>query len=506
MGIVVAIAAAVFCGKAAFVARSDLKRLAVTPYVLDDSFIFMHVARNLGTAGQYSYDGERPTCGAPILWTCLTSLNHLFLDKTGAAKATLVETCAFASMAAVLVFLIGHRVFGRRAAWLSCFLALFSGPLFFQAMNGMDTYPFAFLVLAAVYLRLCMRDRWGNWIALGALLGLANLMRPDGIILSACVFLWELRSGVRQRPGKLALAALIAALLTLPVAGWHYHVSGTIFASNQRGRLLIAREYYGNPSQFIPYMLISLRHVLIFSRLYEVTLGSFVLSMAAMIWGLASRRTTGPLVPFLASAGVAYVLFCFYQWYFPDAHGLRYVVYPCLLLAVFLGGFLDFLAHVVERELRRKWAGTLAAVLLAAVLVTYSLDQYKSLVETDMKWTSWDTLLCQAPTETERRTWAAIDWIEATIPPGAALAAQHHGKIAYFTGTRIADTAGIIDAGFVDAVRQGDLNAFLETRRVGYVVPAGGRLDELMGLDSGLFERVPDAPVTMFRRLRKPSQ
>lgn len=185
-------------------------------------------------------------------------------------------------------------------------------------MNGMETYLFAFVGLLCFYLYVSMSDRSSltRWGLLGSLLGLLNLVRVDGVFAGICVFAYEFFRTLRQGDSfresgesiassssplnrtvsfilkrvdvagwkRLALLGSTMALFTLPMLAWNYYAGKSFLASNQIGRYFLAhREYPIAELGLWGYLDKVLHNVLELARLYDITLGSFVIALLAMI-------------------------------------------------------------------------------------------------------------------------------------------------------------------------------------------------------------------------------
>ena len=143
---VVIITAVVFILKSSFLIATSIRGLASMLWIIDDSFIEMKVAENLGHGLGFSLDGIHSTTGAPFLWIYLSSITHMLFGQDGAIKATLILSALLGALACIVVFMIAEKVTkDRRIAWTAFLLATFSGNAFFNAMNGMDTALFTFL-------------------------------------------------------------------------------------------------------------------------------------------------------------------------------------------------------------------------------------------------------------------------------------------------------------------------------------------------------------------------
>jgi len=103
-------AGAVLLLKTIYISVLSVRTIASLVWLIDDSFIEMKVARNLGLGHGFSLDGLHATTGAPFLWIYMTSLNHFFLVKDFAIKATLIETALLGALATIVVFAIALKV------------------------------------------------------------------------------------------------------------------------------------------------------------------------------------------------------------------------------------------------------------------------------------------------------------------------------------------------------------------------------------------------------------
>jgi hypothetical protein len=272
----------------------------------------------------------------------------------------------------LVVFYIAYRLFGVYVAWSAFLLSLFSTPLFLNAMNGMETALFTFLGLAAVALyidtyQLPENRRNSRLLAVGVLLGLANLTRGDGIFLSLAFVLLESVSFLKKvayenplvpklefgnervliEPKNIALANLAALLagifiFTLPAVVWSLVTSGSPFPANQVGRRFIAWQGATSVDGAIiwpAYFKQSLYNVGELSQLVAITVGSVFIGILALVTGLWDKRSA-----FFVHLTALYIVLYFialiaYQGYFPNVHGLRYLNLVGHLLTISIAAF-----------------------------------------------------------------------------------------------------------------------------------------------------------------------
>ncbi|NNE08798.1 MAG: tetratricopeptide repeat protein [Gemmatimonadetes bacterium] len=122
------------------------------------------------------------------------------------------------AISAVLVFLIAHRLLGRRVAWIAFVLGLGYAPFLYFEGQLLASFLGIFLGLMGLYAFIAAIQRGGSglWIA-GLLLGFASVARPNLLFFLPFAALWLLfaeRAGVR----KLAIFCIAAAIGLSPAA------------------------------------------------------------------------------------------------------------------------------------------------------------------------------------------------------------------------------------------------------------------------------------------------
>ena len=137
------------------------------------------------------------------------------------------------ALAVLLIFLIGSRLFGRRAGLLAAAIGAVFPPLILAGSSLLSESLFIPLVLAAVWTGLNARDssqhalRWA--VASGALVGLAGLTRGNGLplVIPAAFLVWVERPRFARRAVRAPLALLAATIVVLaPWASRDYNVFG----------------------------------------------------------------------------------------------------------------------------------------------------------------------------------------------------------------------------------------------------------------------------------------
>ncbi|MCX7013216.1 MAG: tetratricopeptide repeat protein [Candidatus Sumerlaeota bacterium] len=149
-----------------------------------------------------------------------------------------VAQIALGALATALVFLLGERLFGRRAGILAWAFAAFYGPsVFFEAELLDVVLQLAFFpAIALAALRLMERPRWGAAAALGLLTGLCALARPNILLFAPfliAISLWPALPGtgpvqIRRLAALAGVYAAVMALAILP-ATIHNAIAGRAF-------------------------------------------------------------------------------------------------------------------------------------------------------------------------------------------------------------------------------------------------------------------------------------
>jgi hypothetical protein len=438
--------------------------------VLDDSFYYLQVAKNVARGLGSTFDGVEPTNGYHPLWlTCLVPLYKL---TGGRLELPLRLGLLLAAVFAVGSLLWVRRILDRAAgSWAAAVgLLVFAWPRFFgQTVNLLETSLLLFLYLSLIGLWL-MRDRSGP-IALGVVLGLACLARLDTVFLLASLAIFgmlrasrgesllggESLPGAEPAPGRPAPPALQAG-----------HRPG----GRPGGRLLLAwrnTRFLALPAVLVlPYLVwneIRFGHLQPISgamksgfphpRLTLHYLTDFpdftvLLVLGAVLAVRALRASAPPLVRILGVFGLAAALHMLYTLLF-----MRWGVdrwHYGLLIPIGLLGIPWLAAQVAGRlrsGLRVRTALLLAGMGAAVALQAWSLD-----------------LRHGRYLDATRRL--AL-WSGANLPPGSVVAMTDAGVFGYFSGLTTINLDGLINNyRYRDELRSGRLLEYLRQRKVSH--------------------------------------
>jgi hypothetical protein len=164
----------------------------VAAVTVDDTFLYLQIARNWADLGFPTFDGENATSGFQPLWNgVLVVLATAISDRETLLRASCFLTALLNLLTAPLVLRLGKRLASPSAAYLAmagwC-LYLFCP----RSPNGMESslHGVVFALAALVALRVWKEFETTSsrvWLLLGGLLALNGLCRLDSGIVSALV-------------------------------------------------------------------------------------------------------------------------------------------------------------------------------------------------------------------------------------------------------------------------------------------------------------------------------
>lgn len=467
----------VFLLRCAWIFWTSIRGIASTSWLIDDSFIEMKIAMNLGQGHGFSLDGIHPTTGAPFFWIYLTSLNHVFFGMATAIRMTLVESTLFGALSSVLTYAIAQvATKDRRIALVAFLLSTFTANAFFNGMNGMDTTLFTFFVLLAVALELGAWRKptmtpfaWGCLVGLA--IGLACMTRGDGIFIAMSIVLVRTYQWYRAGSSERALhrshllgLLLIAGLCFSFFMGWQLLKTGSPFPGNQVGRRALALSLHNfsfDEFSLPRYLSIVLWNIFQLEEILTVAMGSTILGVIALLAALSKRELKSLALITGIYTAVFFTLLVGYQWYFANLHGLRYVNPAAHLLFVFV-------AWLLWNIPLDRWRTVFVSVSTLGLCVFASYKHYQMV--TRLPWAQYMSYLGKPDPEKNAEFWGTVDWMRENLPPGTVVGVRDYGRASLFTTARIQDIAGNVDPPVVEALDNGTLKGYLKQKNVEYLL------------------------------------
>jgi hypothetical protein len=398
----------------------------VAGFPLDDSWIHLHFARNLAEGAGFSYNPGRPMAGSTApLWTLLLAGGAAVAGPSVAIAKVLGVACA-----------LGAAVLTRRAAlaWgappqaavVAGVGLLWAGPIAWGALSGMEVTLAALLVAATLVAHATGRV----WLtAVPAALAVAA--RPEAALLIPFLLLSR-----PLAPGRVAAFVLVPLAVVAPMVVFSYATVGAPYpataAAKIEGGLLGwmagVREPLTTTLAVRPWAFVREWGVWLWTT--HLLLPLVLLPALLLAW-----RRRGAALGVVALALVAHPLgmAVLAPYRGPGFQEGRYSTHLLPLALVVVAGGLGAVS------LRRRRVALLAWLALALWALVPAAQRY-----------AWGVQNIEAMQVSLGR------WVEAAAPPGARLAVNDIGAIAYHSRREIIDLMGLVTPEILPYRRQGE--------------------------------------------------
>jgi len=405
-------------------------------FPLDDSWIHLQFARNLAHGAGLSYNpGEMVTGSTAPLWTAVLSL--LFLLPGSVVVWTQILGIALYLAGIDATWRLARELgLGRGLSALAAGLTLATSWLVWSALSGMEIPLFVLLSLWGVILHVRERaDPERPPLSL-AVLAVAVLARPEGLLLLLLAFLdrvlvfAESPEGVRWRRPSLRTLLAGAGLAACALAG-------SFLFYGWAGGSVLPTTYAAKGGGEVRHLLPDLRYLAnVLTLFFRPQPWATLLAAggAAVLAGrLSTARDRGllpalwlfgmPLAYSLLTPGPSRMLGNFGRYYFP--------LFPVLAILAALA-----LEPVLEAIVRLRLPAPLRTALGAIGAVAILAPTVGILVQ-------GEAFYAQNVANVEESDVAIARWLAARVPPGAVLAVNDIGAIKYFLPNPIVDLASI---------------------------------------------------------------
>ncbi|HZF54526.1 MAG TPA: hypothetical protein VE093_38025 [Polyangiaceae bacterium] len=442
-------ASAALCGVCA---GAILTKAGEPALPLDDAFIHLQYARRLAGGAFFSYvEGAGYSTGATsLLWPLvLAPFYAVGLRGLSIIYVTWALGALFHAALTVETTRVAHRLAGRAAAAGAAAMSVGFGALAWFAWSGMETVPFAWILMRTARRAAAWSDPPPNstdtraktsgeqaeLIALGLI---APLVRPEGAIASLLAAVALARSPRKTGPANrlLGLAPLAGPLL-VPLL--HLALTGRSSSSAAQVKWLPLNPYYDGPALLqaslenalllITDLLNGGDYTVVF--LPEGLSAPILLGFVALFVAGRRRRAT-PLALSVAAIGLGALLACSYLsllW-----NRVRYIwpFAPAFLV------MLACLAREVGDLIRRvRPSMTFATPLLCGL--------FAGALFARLPWAVRD--LAQSAAAVAGQQVKLGRWAAQNLPPDARIGVNDTGAIAYMSGLRTFDVVGLTTPG-----------------------------------------------------------
>lgn len=435
-------------------------RVTSPGFPLDDAWIHLQFARNLASGHGFTFNPGVHSGGSTApLWVLLLALPACWPDAVVPGVQTL--GIALALVTALAAARLGRLLTGHRLAALVAGMSVALSPrLTWGSVSGMEVPLAASLTTLAIcaYLAALRGARSGWW---AAMLALAGGARPEALALFPILlayWMWSAPGGARGAlRGAIApcgwLAAALVPYLALNQHIGHEWLPSTYYAkSGGQGLLgaLIDRDWevLGWATATDP---ITFADLFLHWAMFETPFVAMGLFVGVLVAGGALRVPGADTRGSLALVAVLVVVPALRGALVPTpsimVHEGRYISFLLpLFFAISAMGF-AFLWTAAER----RW---MVAVLVVVALGRMSVQ--------DLRYGEKYAAQVQNMNDLEV---AMGHWVAAHTAPGALIATNDIGAIAYFGGRTILDTQGLVTPEVVPYWRAGDVVPLLATAR-----------------------------------------
>lgn len=423
---------------------------------LDRSYITYRYADNLASGNGLFYNpGGLPFLSyavSPLYAALLASAHALIPDYPLLSNmAGIVCIAAGGWMLALLLRAEGEISSLAAAGFYSVF------PLLWGAL-GLETPLWMALLLAGLWLHL---RGWSEGAAI--LLGIAALIRPEGLAMAAVVIADGLAAQRMWRP------------LSFGLLGGIIGVGGLVILSTYPGGGWLP----GFPPGSVAALLPDTAGSNVLAGLVAVTVGLVALSWlwipacATCLIGASRLRSNRPAILLTGWALLHLIVLLVLQ---VGVYGWSFAPLAAALAALFGLGISLCITRIPSTNMR--WAAAGAAGLVALAAGAHSAYRMISaLPEESLQWAKLSAPLADPLYE------QAAGWLRQKALPDAVVAAVRPGLLGYQTKTQILNYYGLFQPEVADALARGDGQWWLANYRPDYVVLTDDERTALAGFD-----------------------
>lgn len=464
----------------------DLKILD-TLFFPDDTYLSLGVARNIALGYGSTFDREMLTNGyQPLYVWLMVPVYRLFPnDLVTPIHIALTLLALVGTATGWFVYRIVQRLTTSWYALIACAIWMFDPHVFSQSLNGLET-GIVLLGIAATtdwYLsRIHPHDNLSlrNMLVLGLLIGVTILARVDQTFLLAAIGLDRfLKRRNWSTCRQIVLVSLIALLINLPwlIFGWSIG-TGPLPESGAAVRFQAIEKIRHMPAQ-IPDMVVQDIAIVLMTP-YPI----FFIVFGEVSYALIERLRKQPTLQLEASFqrlrplrfGLFYCIMLFFsylifipaRWFFPR-YDHPIAIFALIAVVSWLAG-LPRMGRLGQRVLI---SGLLAVVLLEFIL----------------------TLRFLVIQPTPNGYLGAAQWVNEHLA-GQVVGSYQSGAIGYWSSdpTKVINLDGVVDRHALQARRERRVAAFLQQRRVAWVVDWEMMINVPTDGDLGILQRQQSIP------------
>lgn len=455
-----------------WLAWSDLETLLLR-VTSDDAFYYFEIARHLVAGHGASFDGTTPTNGFHPLWLMLsTGVQAIVHDPVTALHVSLSFGALLGTLTVALTAQVVQRLGGDEFASLAAAAVVAFHPIMvIESVNGLETASAVCLIAAVTSL---VSELWQRQeaptlrdaVVLGSAGGLMLLARTDTVFVWAGVLLFlALQRRNAERFKWILVAGGVSAAWGAPWLVWNLMRFGTVvqvsamalaeplradYLAQHGDTFAVAFDRGWNVMQRA--FGDTLVHLYLIPRPLDAWLGWLLAAggLAALLSSGESRRRFGILM--VPGAGIllglvihAGIRWWLREWYFAPVGWLTAVCVGLVLVAL-------------RERLPRRAVDAAAVFVVACVVSGWAAPGWRP----------------ESPHRVQQL--AGARWLARNTPTDARLGAFNAGIYGYFSGRRVVNLDGVVNAEAYRANRSGQLLYYVLAQRIEYVIDWRGTL------------------------------
>jgi len=417
-------------------------------FPLDDPWIHLTFAKNLVDYHSFSYfKNEMATAGStsPVYTLILAAGFFIFKNEMVLSYILGIAFLIFSGMA---FYKLSSFEFGKENYYALIFTGIFLSDKWmnFISVSGMETTMYIFTLIAAAYFYKTRKT-----IPFAVFLGLILWGRPDGLTFIAAIVLDYLIAVYFSKSDKsvklfekseLVKIGIIFAGIMILYFIMNLALSGSILPNTYTAKIV----YYSSKSREF-FMKVEVWQYFT-SGGYGIVMAGFVFSILKMLYDFSKKKYNGNIV-YIA---FAFALVFVYWLKMPYAHRFgRYLmpIIPFFLLVSALG-YRDLIKILGSYFKNRNFAVGLY-IFIAAMILYYSVNTFiagKKDYADECKYIA------------DRQVAAAM-WLKENTKEGDIVATHDVGAIAFYSGRKIVDVAGLVTPELISKINDENYNDFL---------------------------------------------
>ena len=437
----------------------------------DDAFYYLQIAENIAQGNGVTFDGVNSTNGFHPVYMFVAVILKLLFPGPGTYKAAMVFFALVGTLNAFLLFLLAKRIGGATAGVVAAAIWALHPYVGFIEMMGVEA-PLAVtaLLLASIWWLDMKNGRdlhWKNWSTLGLLVGFAFLCRTDTIffaLLLALEILLVYRKELKEKAGYILLSGTVTLAVVSPWLIWNLVKFGRISQDSGRTIYMIVKKLSGQGQTDFAITLYREFYVAINDYFFRfaslvgqeknmVAVGiGVVLGIVALVVFKDKRIGVWRAIPALIGAG--FISWGFYNFVFMTRKYWYFLVF--LAVATLLTARL--ISLFADRAGRARWV----VVFLFFLLVSPDWFKYSQSIQW-MGLHNWQRVylgIARAVNEDE------IEGIEK----GDVLGAWNAGIYGAFSGHRVINLDGVVNANIYDAIEEKRFFQYLLDSGIDHVI------------------------------------